>query len=58
MNEFYVIVVNGRVSTEGYDSEDKAIAFIESRSDHPEKINGWLYRSKQNQYTIHAITIK
>ncbi len=56
--EVYVIIVNGRVSIEGYDSEDKAIAFIESRSDHPEKINGWLYKSKRNQYTIHSIAIK
>ncbi len=61
MNKVYVVLYNGRVSSEGYSTVEKAIEFIKSRSDNPEKMYGlgWTWiDDENNEYKIKEVNIK
>lgn len=48
----------GKVSQEGYNSLEKAQAFIESRADKPIKQSEYLYRSEDfTNYLIYEVNI-
>ena len=47
----------GKVSCEAYKSLQEAQEFIESRSDKPEKVSGFIYESKNNHYLIGGLKI-
>jgi hypothetical protein len=61
--EVYVVEVIpeggfGKVSQEGYRTLKQAQAFIESRSDNPQKLTEYLYRSYDyTDYLIYLVTI-
>lgn len=61
--EVYVVEVIheggfGKVSQEGYRTLKQAQAFIESRSDNPQKLTEYLYRSDDyTDYLIYIVTI-
>ena len=63
MNEYvYVIQVNpkggqSRVSSEAYKTLGQAQAFIENRSDKPEKFSEFIYESEENLYLIFQLKI-
>lgn len=61
MKSVFIVIYNYKVSNEGYDTVDKAINFIESRTYNPiqNKDRGWLWTdSKGGEYRIKEITIK
>jgi hypothetical protein len=59
MNKVYIVTFNGQVSSEGYDDVEKAIDFIESRSNDPEKDFGLIWIDSQNNvYRIYEINVK
>lgn len=48
----------GKVSQEGYSTLEKAQAFVESRSDHPQQISPYLYRTADfTDYLIYEVNI-
>lgn len=59
MNKVYIITFNYSVSSEGYDDVEKAIAFVESRSNNPVKDFGLIWIDSQNNvYKIYEINVK
>ena len=59
MNKAYIVLYNGIVSNEGYDTEIKAINFIVNRSDDPIRVSGWRWIDKHyNEYQIKEINVK
>lgn len=59
MNKVYIVTFNGQVSSEGYDDVDKAIDFIESRTNEPAKDFGLIWIDSQNNiYRIYEINVK
>jgi hypothetical protein len=59
MNKVYIVTFNGQVSSEGYDDVDKAIDFVESRSNDPIKDFGLIWIDSQNNvYRIYEINVK
>lgn len=55
---FYIVSVNGAVSSEGYDTLEKAQEFCENRLDKPEMVgNGWCFISEENVYTITDVVV-
>jgi hypothetical protein len=56
----YVVLCNGKLSNEGYETLKEAQEFCESRGATAEQIgNGWIYRDKLNSlfYQITDITV-
>lgn len=48
----------GKVSQEGYSTLEKAQAFIESRSDQPQRVSPYLYRTADfTDYLIYEVNI-
>lgn len=47
-----------RVSQEAYTSLAKVQAFIESRGDHPERIDAFHYKGLMYGYTIHDLILR
>lgn len=48
----------GKVSQEGYSTLEKAQAFIESRSDCPQRVSPYLYRTADfTDYLIYEVNI-
>ena len=47
-----------QVSSEGYSSYEKAVAYIESRPDKPVQGDGWRWDSDRGSYHIKDIDIK
>lgn len=48
----------GKVSQEGYSTLEKAQAFIESRSDRPQRVSPYLYRTADfTDYLIYEVNI-
>lgn len=60
MKYTYIIIYNETsISSEGYDSFDKAEKFIEGRSYKPINIDVWLYEDALgNTYRIKEISVK
>ena len=57
MKSVFIILYNGSVSSEGYDTVDKAIKFMEDRAG-ISNINSWAYVDKHgNIYMIKEINI-
>ena len=46
-----------KISQEGYSTLKLAQEFIESRSDHPQKIDDFRYQSERNIYRIYEISV-
>ena len=47
------------VSQEGYSTYEKAVKFIETRSDKPKQTErGWIWESDEGKYAISDITVK
>ena len=61
MKSVFIILYNGSVSSEGYNTIEKAIKFMEDRTGTPQKIsniNSWAYIDKEgNVYMIKEINI-
>ena len=61
MKSVFIIQYNGSVSSEGYDTVEKAIKFMEDRAGTPQKISStssWAYIDKWgNVYKIKEINI-
>ena len=56
---FYVVFVNGTISSVGYNTIEKAQEFCKSRSDKPEMVgNGWCFVSAENVYRITDVVVK
>lgn len=54
----YVVLCNGKLSSEGYDTLEKAQEFCENRLDKPEMVgNGWCFISEENVYTITDVVV-
>lgn len=47
-----------QLSSEGYSSYEKAVAYIESRPDKPKQGYGWIWYSSRGAYRIKDIDIK
>ena len=47
-----------RISQEAYTSLAKAQAFIESRGDHPERIDAFHYKGLMYGYTIRELSLR
>jgi len=60
MKHIYIIIYNEvTISSEGYDSLEKAEKFIETRNYSPAKIDIWLYEDTiGNTYKIKEISVK
>lgn len=62
MKKVYIVIVDGYVSQEGYDSLEKAEEFIMDRADKPTKWDElnypWAFKSENHIYTIKEISIK
>lgn len=63
MKHVYVVMVHPeyampKVSSEAYDSLEKAQRFIEVRGDMPEKINAFSYKGRTYGYTIHELVLR
>ena len=64
MKYIYIVAVQPnsyiweKVSQEGYDTLQKAQAFIESRSDNPIKFDDFKYQGTTNTYRIYEINVK
>lgn len=55
---FYVVCVNGKISSQGYKTLEEAQNFCKSRSDNPEIVgNGWRFMSNETVYTITDIKV-
>ena len=49
----------GKVSQEGYSTLEKAQAFVESRSDRPQQVSPYLYRTADfTDYLIYEVNIR
>ena len=61
MKSVFIVLYNGSVSSEGYDTVEKAIKFTEDRTGTPQKISNtssWGYIDKDgNIYKIKEINI-
>ena len=54
----YIVVCNGKISSNGYKTLQEAQKFCETRSGNPEKIdNGWRYKTENDLYEIQDIKI-
>lgn len=51
----YIILYNGKISSEGYSSEDKAIDHLLSQGYH--QINGWCFMTQDTFAYIHEIKV-
>lgn len=61
MNKVYVVLYNEKISSEGYNTIDKAVNFIEQRFGEPiqDISKGWLWIDKDgNEYKIKEINIR
>jgi hypothetical protein len=56
--KIYIITCNDKVSSEGYDSYEKAWRFINNRIDKPSEITKFYFQSCKNIYKIHDIDVK
>ena len=56
----YIVTYNERVSTEGYDDIDKAIGFIQGRSNIGsfEAVSPMHYTNGKDNYKIHEIQVR
>ena len=55
----YIVVCNGKISSDGYKTLQEAQKFCETRSGNPEKTdNGWRYRTENDLYQIQDIKIE
>ena len=61
MKSVFIVLYNGLVSGEGYDTIEKAIKFMEDRAGTPQKISNtssWAYIDKNgNIYSVKEINI-
>lgn len=62
IKHIYVVEVRSHgfdynISQEAYDGYDKAVAFILSRSDKPNKVTIYHYESDENDYIIHDLIL-
>lgn len=54
----YIVICNGKASSEGYKTLQEAQKFCETRSGNPEKTdNGWRYKTENDLYEIQDIKI-
>ena len=52
----YVVIYEGNVSSEGYDSEEKAFKYIQDRGG--KQVQGWLFKDDEGkEYKIKEIKI-
>ena len=60
MKSVFIVLYNGSVSSEGYDTLEKAIGFIKNRYNYPTSFNyPWVYVDRDgNIYQIKEINIK
>ena len=61
MKSVFIVLYNGSVSSEGYDTAEKAIRFIENRTGSPkrDRLVGWTWIDKDGDiYQIKEINIK
>jgi len=58
--EVYVVTYNDKISSEGYDSLEKAIAFVQGRSGIAafKAVTPMHYSNGKDSYKIHAIRVK
>ena len=54
----YVVVCDGKLSSEGYATLEQAQRFCETRAENPQKTgNGWRYESVSNSYVIQDVRV-
>lgn len=63
MQKIYAVMVidhygNSKISEEAYNTYEKAVNFIENRSDHPQKVTNFMYKSANTTYQIHELIIR
>ena len=60
MKSVFIVLYNGSVSSEGYDTVEKAIKFIESRTGKPKPdLFKWIWLDENNNiYQIKEISVR
>lgn len=63
MKQVYAVMVwseysTPKISSEAYDSLEKAQRFIEKRGDLPERIDAFNYKGRVFGYTIYALSVR
>lgn len=56
MNYIYILNYDGKISTEAYDSEDKAFKRLEIQG--YKQLIGYLFKNEDKYCTVHCLTIK
>lgn len=55
----YIVLCNGKVSSEAYRTLEEAQKFCETRNEIKQKIgNGWRYEGEYNSYVIQEVKVK
>ena len=55
----YIVVCNGKVSSEAYRTLEEAQKFCETRNEIKQKIgNGWRYEGEYNSYVIQEVRVE
>lgn len=58
MNRVYVVMYDGYISSEAYDSDEKAISFIK-RNGSLEWVTGWKAKDRYGLfYTVHEVIVR
>ena len=55
----YIVVCNGKISSNGYETLQEAQKFCETRAGNPKQIgNGWRYKTENDLYEIQDIQVE
>ena len=55
----YIVICNGKVSSEAYRTLEEAQKFCETRNEFKQKIgNGWRYEGVYNSYAIQEVQVR
>ena len=55
----YIVICNGKVSSEAYRTLEEAQRFCETRNEIKQKIgNGWRYEGECNSYVIQEVQVR
>lgn len=55
----YIVVCDGKISSNGYKTLQEAQKFCETRSGNPKQIsNGWRYKTENDLYEIQDIQVE